>query len=377
MEQRSNFFTFLRKIKFFIILPLIPLVVVPFLYPLKRQFFLFPSSEHRYTFNTYGDGGEGGNTVISEPQVVGDSCILFSYTMKKVAPYPYAGLSFELMVDSIFLDLSEYDRMTIRLESENIESFTIYIKAFIDGFTELDQQFTQEFLMKEVTAESETSLYTIRFNEFIHPSWWLEQSKIAEPEIGKPHFSQVISLQIQNGLLTPFYTPVYVSIKEVSFVKDNTGIYEVLIGSIFLYYLLYLIVFKLAQAKILGKKVVIPYKELSVENDADEDMKRIVNCVARNFSDPGFTVEKLAREAGVSASKIPGMLKERYDLNFKQYLNTIRITEAKRLLRETDNQIVTLAYTVGYNNIPHFNRTFKQFEGMSPKEYRKKNRVDA
>ena len=57
---------------------------------------------------------------------------------------------------------------------------------------------------------------------------------------------------------------------------------------------------------------------------------------------------------------------------FKQYLNIIRITEAKRLLRETDNQITSCAYNVGYNNIPHFNRTFKQLEGISPKEYRKK-----
>jgi YesN/AraC family two-component response regulator len=73
----------------------------------------------------------------------------------------------------------------------------------------------------------------------------------------------------------------------------------------------------------------------------------------------------------VSASKIPGVLKQKFDLNFKQYLNKIRISEAKRLLVESDNQIVSVAYAVGYNNIPHFNRTFKQMENISPKEYRR------
>ncbi len=60
----------------------------------------------------------------------------------------------------------------------------------------------------------------------------------------------------------------------------------------------------------------------------------------------------------------------KFSMNFKQYLNTVRITEAKRLLIDTDHQIVTIAHSVGYNNIPHFNRTFKQVATVSPKVYR-------
>lgn len=108
-----------------------------------------------------------------------------------------------------------------------------------------------------------------------------------------------------------------------------------------------------------------------MENDLDQDTKRITDTIAKSYSDPAFSVDKLSKEAGISASKIPGILKSQFGMNFKQYLNSIRINEAKRLLKETDNQIVNIAYTVGYNNIPHFNRTFKQLEGVSPKEYRK------
>ena len=51
----------------------------------------------------------------------------------------------------------------------------------------------------------------------------------------------------------------------------------------------------------------------------------------------------------------------------KKYLNHIRILEAKRLLKNSDRQISEIAYIVGYGNISHFNRTFKQIEKYHPK----------
>jgi len=366
---------FLHKKKIFFLIPCIPVLVVYFIYGIGRTFVVIPDDEMPYETSTYCDGGESGNTVITDPNL-GETELSFTYTLKKGAPYPYAGVSMGLMLDSNFLDLSKFDHMIVHLESDNTESFAVYIKAFIDGFSVLNEQFTHEFLMKEVPVDSVSSRYKIKFDEFIHPPWWLEQTQISESKIGKPHITKVISLQVQNGLLTPFGEPVTITIKEISFGREISLAYTILVGFLAVYFVFYFILYKIVHARALEKQVVISYKELEVEDDADGDIKRIIDCVARNFSDSSFTVEKLAREAGVSASKIPGMLKERFKLNFKQYLNTIRISEAKRLLRETDNQIVTLAYTVGYNNIPHFNRTFKQFEEMSPKEYRKQSRAE-
>ena len=47
------------------------------------------------------------------------------------------------------------------------------------------------------------------------------------------------------------------------------------------------------------------------------------------------------------------------------------MTYHKRLLRETDRQVMDIAYKVGYGNISHFNRVFKEAENCSPNEYRK------
>ncbi len=365
----------LHKKRVLYLIPLIPVIIVLGMYGFARKLTILPGEAVPFGMSTYCDASETGNTTITDPAADPEK-VTFTYTLREGAPYPYAGFSVDLMMEGEYLDLSKYDYLTLHLESEKTESFAVYLKTFIDGFSEQDEQITHEHLTKEVSVDTASDIYRIPFDEFIHPPWWLEQSKITEVKIGKPHVSKTISFQVQHGLQTPFNVPVTVTIKEISFGRDTRRVYGILISAVIFYYLLYLIIFKFVESRQRANQVVISYKELEVENDADEDLKRIKDCVARNFSDPAFSVEKLAREAGVSASKIPGMLKEKFKLNFKQYLNTIRIHEAKRLLRETDNQIVTLAYTVGYNNIPHFNRTFKQFEGVSPKEYRKNNKTE-
>ncbi len=62
-------------------------------------------------------------------------------------------------------------------------------------------------------------------------------------------------------------------------------------------------------------------------------------------------------------------------VNFVNYLKEIRINEAKRLLRETDDRIIDISHNVGYDNEKHFMKTFKALCGVSPSEYRKNNRI--
>jgi AraC-like DNA-binding protein len=54
-----------------------------------------------------------------------------------------------------------------------------------------------------------------------------------------------------------------------------------------------------------------------------------------------------------------------------QYLNDLRIDHAKHLLETTDKQIIRISLDSGFNDLSHFNRTFKKIVGSSPSEYRK------
>lgn len=46
----------------------------------------------------------------------------------------------------------------------------------------------------------------------------------------------------------------------------------------------------------------------------------------------------------------------------------MRIGHAERLLHETDARIAEISEKVGFSNVTHFNRTFRQITGMSPSQ---------
>jgi transcriptional regulator GlxA family with amidase domain len=53
------------------------------------------------------------------------------------------------------------------------------------------------------------------------------------------------------------------------------------------------------------------------------------------------------------------------------YIQTVRLTEAKRLLQETDFSILAIAQQVGYEQQASLTRVFKQLEGTTPSNYRR------
>jgi AraC-like DNA-binding protein len=84
-----------------------------------------------------------------------------------------------------------------------------------------------------------------------------------------------------------------------------------------------------------------------------------------------LSILDIQNETGISEAKISAIIKNKSGITFKQFLNKLRLTESKRLLLETDLQVSEVAYKVGYNNVSHFNRIFKEVENCTPNDFRK------
>lgn len=119
------------------------------------------------------------------------------------------------------------------------------------------------------------------------------------------------------------------------------------------------------------QQIIIPYKEVMVNTYTDPDTGKVIEYISSNYPDITLNVQKINEETGVPQFKIPQLIKKASNLTFPQYLNSIRFTEAKRLLTETSIPIIEVALNVGYNTVSHFNRIFKKIEDCSPMEYRK------
>ena len=71
-----------------------------------------------------------------------------------------------------------------------------------------------------------------------------------------------------------------------------------------------------------------------------------------------------------SISYISRQFKRSYGIGLLEYIHSLRIEEAKRLLANTNKSIKDIATDVGFINSLTLSRSFKRHEGILPSEYR-------
>ena len=80
--------------------------------------------------------------------------------------------------------------------------------------------------------------------------------------------------------------------------------------------------------------------------------------------------EEPAANMGISYSYMRRVMKEDGDISIVDYVNRLRIKEAKRLLQTTELKTQEVAEQVGYHNVQSLNRFFKKYEGTTPNAVR-------
>ena len=81
----------------------------------------------------------------------------------------------------------------------------------------------------------------------------------------------------------------------------------------------------------------------------------------------------LAEHLEITPEYLSALFYKEVGINFSTFLKQFRISQAKRLLKGSDEKIYAIAQLVGYNDPKYFNRVFKDEVGMSPGDYRQKN----
>jgi AraC family transcriptional regulator len=99
-------------------------------------------------------------------------------------------------------------------------------------------------------------------------------------------------------------------------------------------------------------------------------LRQITDWMAENVAEE-FNLERLAAQAGLSRFYFNRLFKSAVGMSPSRYHITLRLDEAKRLLRETKESVVSVALDVGYANPSHFAQLFRRETGLSPSDYRR------
>jgi AraC-like DNA-binding protein len=99
-------------------------------------------------------------------------------------------------------------------------------------------------------------------------------------------------------------------------------------------------------------------------------MKDVIQYCFEHYT-KSISLAEVASVAVMSNEAFCRYFKRHTSKSFISFLNEIRVVNAGKMILHTDMPIKEIAWSVGFNNITHFNRVFKQLNGVTPKEYRK------
>lgn len=89
------------------------------------------------------------------------------------------------------------------------------------------------------------------------------------------------------------------------------------------------------------------------------------------------TIQDLSRERGINRTYLSNFINETYGENFNNWINELRINEAKyKILTTSEDSLSEIARKIGFADLAHFSKIFKRKEGISPSDWKKQNIKD-
>lgn len=107
--------------------------------------------------------------------------------------------------------------------------------------------------------------------------------------------------------------------------------------------------------------------------DGEQRLQQIIQFVNQSYQH-NLSLSKMAVDLQVSTSTLSRFFKKRMGCYFVDYVNQIRVQAAMRELEETEENITKIAVNNGFSNMSVFNRTFRDLNGVTPAEYRRRKR---
>mgnify|MGYP005837810125 CR=1 FL=1 len=100
---------------------------------------------------------------------------------------------------------------------------------------------------------------------------------------------------------------------------------------------------------------------------------KVIEYICEKYSDENLSIAGIADNFNINLTYLSKFFKEQTGEGLLDYINRYRLEEAKRLLKESDENISDVAKKVGFYNSNALIRIFKKYEGITPGQYKELN----
>lgn len=117
------------------------------------------------------------------------------------------------------------------------------------------------------------------------------------------------------------------------------------------------------------EKIISAFKLVDVD-DKDWLISRAIDYI-QSYYKSEIKAHEVANVINISPNYFSSLFKQKTGRNFNEYVNHMRVEEAKTLLAQTPFKVSEIAEQVGFHEYKYFVEVFKKFSGMTPTTYRK------
>jgi AraC-like DNA-binding protein len=125
-----------------------------------------------------------------------------------------------------------------------------------------------------------------------------------------------------------------------------------------------------------------PAKHKQDEHLAEDAIAKVHHGmeIDKYYLKQNLNIEEFSKRIDLPVKEVSAVINKHYGTNFFEFMNTYRITEAKRLLSDpqhADMTVLDVLLQSGFNSKSAFHRFFNRLVGVSPTEFRKRGMVGA
>lgn len=113
------------------------------------------------------------------------------------------------------------------------------------------------------------------------------------------------------------------------------------------------------------------FSNKSVKTSKDLLLERICEHLIQNL-DKNFTLDDIAHKFHIGKSSLTLLFREKYGIGLIAYFNRTKVEKAKQMINENKMNFTEISESLGFSSIHYFSRTFKNVEGVSPSQYKRK-----
>ena len=295
-------------------------------------------------------------------------------------PYIHYSVYFvDAIQSTLQVDLTRYQAVSFKVicDPKNVLQFVLF--SFDDKVTDLKNLVTRRVSSTAFSCTQSWNKVTIALDDLETPQWWLSKYGFEYSEKGY-QLNKTMGFAWVNSLQSPANTLSNVKLTEIQLLgAEPRYIYAAGAVCLCLWVLFFIRQLRRYAAaltveirtRVKDDQPLMAYKKLLIEPQKDKEKDALLRYMATEYTNHELSLEAAISSLNINRNKINDILKEELGLTFTAYLNKLRLTEAARLLTESTNVNVSeIAYAVGYNNVPYFNKLFKQEYGCAPKTFK-------